>query len=388
MSDDTAAREDRRALSAVTKWALPLDAASPATVTTKQPWFWGTAGAIIAVLVLLNLLVLAAVHARELRERIRARRTARFEETFKQALAELRAEHPDRTSLRRQVRGLSELQRPIAAGMLIEEVTTAPPEQRARILELLREIGAIDLMIRSTRRRIPWRRALAVRTLGVIGADEAVPDLIEHLSDRSRYVREAAVRALGRIGDERAVPSLAELFSKPGPVASGVVYEALISIGPFSAQVFREGLHSRDEHVRIASVFGAASLLEPEVSRPRLEQMLADDAAPVRAAAAEMLGRIGGSRVTDDLARLTRDEQRSVRRAAMSALGSYDDPRSIPLALDALNDPDRDTALRAGETLVRLSRRPVAGSDAASAIATNDSWPLETARVLSSLGAL
>ena len=71
------------------------------------------------------------------------------------------------------------------------------------MLEVLREVGAVDLLVRSTASRMPWRRALAVRTLGWAGAEETMPLLIERIGDRSRYVREAAVRALGRIGDRR-----------------------------------------------------------------------------------------------------------------------------------------------------------------------------------------
>jgi hypothetical protein len=69
----------------------------------------------------------------------------------------------------------------------------------------------------------------------------------------------------------------------------------------------------------------------------------------------------------------------------VSALGNYDDPQSVRLALNSLDDPDRDTALRAGETLVRLARRPNLGGAATAAIAANHSWPLETARRLASL---
>jgi HEAT repeat protein len=354
------------------------------TTPTKEPWYWATADAVVAVLLLLNVLLLVVVHGREVREGVRARRTARFRASFEQTLAELRSERLDEARLQRELRGLNELERPIAARMLTEDLRTASADGRSRICTALREIGGIDLMLRSARRLMPWRRALAVRTLGLVGAEEAVPELITRLSDRSRYVREAAVRALGRIEDERALPALAYLFANPGRVAPGLVYEALIAFRDSSAQVFRDGLHSPDEHVRVASVFGVASL-EPEVSRARLERMLADGSAAVRTAAAEMLGRIGGAQVTDDLTRATRDEQPSVRRAAVSALGAYDDWKSLQLALDALDDPDRDTALRAGEALVRLSRQPNVGTEAAAATAANASWPVEAARLLSAL---
>ena len=62
--------------------------------------------------------------------------------------------------------------------------------------------------------------------------------------------------------------------------------------------------------------------------------------------------------------------------------------RSLPFLLAALDDPDRDVALRAGESLVRLGRLPNAGGHARAAIDRTEAWPLETARVLDSLGAV
>jgi hypothetical protein len=61
--------------------------------------------------------------------------------------------------------------------------------------------------------------------LAVTGAEEALPVLIERLTDRSRRVREAAVRALGRMGDIRVLSALAELYMQPGRVGAGVLYD-------------------------------------------------------------------------------------------------------------------------------------------------------------------
>jgi HEAT repeat protein len=92
--------------------------------------------------------------------------------------------------------------------------------------------------------------------------------------------------------------------------------------------------------------------------------------------------------LSEQLVWAVRDRQRSVRRAAVSALGSYDDHRVIPPLLDALEDPDRDVALRAGESLVRLGRLPQVGPRAKAAIDEAGAWPLETALILDSLGAV
>jgi HEAT repeat protein len=107
----------------------------------------------------------------------------------------------------------------------------------------------------------------------------------------------------------------------------------------------------------------------------------------VRSSAAESLGQVGGERLPDALAHATRDEQATVRSAATGALGSFDDPRGVELALNALLDSDRDTAVRAGESLVRLSRRPLAGAAAREALRREEAaWPVERALILAPLG--
>jgi HEAT repeat protein len=362
-----------------------------ALAQTKQPWLWSTAVAAALVLLLVNISILLAVHVRRLRQYLRGRRERRFHAELEEMLLQLEsgAGPSDVESLHRRLSRFDELERPVAALALIERLRFATEAQREHALHALREAGAIDLILQSTRRWMPWRRALAVRTLGWIGAGEAVPVLVERTSDRSRYVRESAVRALGRIGDARAVPVLAELFRAPGRVGQGIVYDALIALGPQVAPVFEGALRSELEPVRIASCFGVAALSEPEHARALLEPGLDDPSAAVRAAAAESLAQIGGPRVPAGLARATRDDQPTVRGAAVGALGSYDDAYAVELAQNALLDPSWVTAVRAGESLVRLARRAAAAEAAAHALRRNGTeWPVERAQTFASLGAV
>jgi len=359
-----------------------------ASTFASKPWFWGATTAIVAVLFLANVALFLVVYARRLREVVRARRAAEFEREFEPMLEELMAGPKHVARLRARIRRLDGLERPIAATMLLERLGPASAAERAVLLEALRETGAIEVLFRSLRRRAPWRRALAVRTLGLVGASEAVPALIERLDDGSRYVREAAVRALGRIGDERALPPLADLFLSPGRVGAGIVYEALLALGEVADSVFREGLVSAHDSVRVTACFGVVAAQEPEAATAELVRMVADPSGEVRAAACEALGRIPGATAPGTLEDATRDQVPSVRRAAVSALGSFDDPHSLPFLLAALDDPERDVALRAGESLVRLGRLPVAGGSARAAIDETEAWPLKTALVLESLGAV
>ena len=189
----------------------------------KQPWFWGAADVIALSLLLLNVLLLLAVHLRRLRQYTRTRHEKRFRAHVEEVLAQLdpNATTRDPEWLDEQLRSFDSSERPIAAVMLIERLRPATEAERVHTLDALRQAGAIDRIVAAPQARMPWRRALAIRTLGWVGADEAVPVVIERLSDRNRYVRESAVRALGRIGDARALPSLAELFGSPGRSGPG-----------------------------------------------------------------------------------------------------------------------------------------------------------------------
>jgi HEAT repeat protein len=366
---------------------LPLFLAEPA----KHPLFWQATVLTVLLLIGLNLLLIAVVFGGRLGRAVRRRRTAGFDESFEPVVDEI-AGHPasvDRAELRRRIEALDDLERPLAATMLLERVMGASAEARAEMLDLLRDTGAVDLMLRGTRRRRPWRRVLAIRGLGWLGAPEGVSPALEHLSDRNRYVREASIRALGRIGDKRALPRLEEIYLDPErTVASGFAYEAVVAFGVDAAPVFRRGLRSDDERTRVASCYGIVHALDPDRARPLLEGMLGDSAPTVRAAASETLGRIGGDKVPTELARASRDNHPSVRLAAAGALGSYDDARALDLVLGALDDPDRNTAIRAGESLIRLGRLPGIGQQTRAAVEETNAWPVARARTLASLGAL
>jgi HEAT repeat protein len=360
-------------------------------VEGQRLWFVETVVGIAATLLVLNLVLIAGVHLHRARLNERTRKASAIRGRLDAVLADLGAEGGPRDPgrLRAEIGRLGATERPIAAAMLIERLEPASRAERDHLLLALREVGAIEIIVRSTRRLMPWRRALAVRTLGWVGAAEAVPVLIGRLSDRSRHARESAVRALGRIGDARALPELEQLFVSPGRVGAGVVYDALIALGPQAARVFAEALRSPIEPVRVASCFGIAARSDPETARTLLEPLLADESASVRTAAVAALGQVGGRSVPDGLLRAGLDDEATVRNAAAGALGSYDDPRAVDGASGALFDPDRDTAICAAESLVRLSRRPTAGPAAAEALKRLGSeWPVQRALTFETLGAL
>ena len=156
---------------------------------------------------------------------------------------------------------------------------------------------------------------------------------------------------------------------------------------PEAEPVFADALGSEIASVRVASCFGVAGLSEPERARRLLEPLLGDGAARCGPLRRSPWGRseASGSRKRSRARRET--SRRPFGALRPGALGSYDDPQGVALAVNALLDPDRDTAVRAGESLVRLSRRSLAGEAARHALRREESaWPVERALTLSSLG--
>ena len=145
--------------------------------------------------------------------------------------------------------------------------------------------------------------------------------------------------------------------------------------------------------MRASACFGLAFTGREEVSQDGvsfepIEHALADADPAVCIAAADALATVGDGPAPDDLLTLVTDPEPRVRRAAARALSAYDDPRAVLVAATALRDDEREVALRAAESLVLLARKPRGGPAAARALAVEDVWPVETARILDAIGAL
>ena len=121
------------------------------------------------LLLFLNVVLLAAVHARRIRQYFRTRRAKRFrarvEEVFDEFDPATRARAP--RWLRAQIGEFDELERPIAATMLVERMKAASEEERAQTRDVLRDAGVLDSLTRSLLgRRFPPMETFVRVSLG------------------------------------------------------------------------------------------------------------------------------------------------------------------------------------------------------------------------------
>jgi hypothetical protein len=279
--------------------------------------------------------------------------------------------------------------RPVAALLAIDVMREASPDQRERLRHGLEESGIVELGERGTRRFSPWRRALACEALGKMGAKRSVPALIARLADRRPEVRIAAVRALGEMRAEEAVPALSNMFLERRGAPIDIVNKALRKIGSEAAPAFERGIASNDPVVRVSSCFGLSGLGGAYgTAAYSLAQVLASDPEPrVRAAAAGALGIVGGGNAPAELISATTDPDVNVRRNAVKALASFDDPATGEKLDECTEDDDRETAIRAAEALVALARQPRAGPAAQARLESSSAWAVAYSRTVAQVTA-
>jgi HEAT repeat protein len=348
-------------------------------------WVLAIATAVIVVLVAIGVARhFESVRAGRRRERVRAELGPLFSKF-------LHSQYPVRLAeeLRPAFLRMDAAHRPVAAVLITDVMSQASPAQKEQLRDALEEAGIVELGHRGTRRLSPWRRALACEMLGKIGARSSVPVLLERLNDRRPEVRMAAVRALGDIGSDAAVPALSEAFLERRGAPTDIVNDALRRIGGDAVTAFERGVVSPDPIVRISSCFGlSATAEERRACASRLAVVLDTDSdARVRTASASALGILGGEDAPAALRRAITEGDVHVRRSAVKALGSFDDPTTCEMLDERTEDEDREVALRAAEALLALARGPRAAAEARARVESSSGWAVEYARIVAEVSA-
>ncbi len=230
----------------------------------------------------------------------------------------------------------------------------------------------------------PEVREKVCHALAMLPSDLGAAPLARVLRDTTTSVRRAACRALGFTGSALAADSLAALLER-GEQEPSVQVAAVVALGRLgvgaTAPTLMKCVHSQWPHVRAASAFAlgavdqwasleflardraplvrecAAEALR-STGRPQSEDLLrelAGDSIPcVRSRAVGILERIAV--VPDDYKRALSDEAASVRVAAAEALGRRGDPKALPALLGAIHDTDEVAASAAIRAVGRIAK--------------------------------
>jgi len=199
----------------------------------------------------------------------------------------------------------------------------------------------------------PLARERAVQVLTKTGGEPVVQALTRVLNDRAARVRKSAAIGLGELNDPQATkPLLARLAVETVPGVKGAVFKALERIGdPITVTPMKEifvddpkGAGRRAGRVMMA--------IDPEGLKA-LANCLKHTNPDLRAESARLIGISGNGVGTLPLVATLRDEDMTVRRNVIQALGRIADARALPPLLDLWLHPSADLRSRAADAVVR-----------------------------------
>ena len=236
------------------------------------------------------------------------------------------------------------------ARLLIEPlIENRDPERIARTRSLAEALSMFELADRYLRSRLWWRRALALRALGLIQATDRTDRLIAALDDSHPDVRGAALDGLTDMHDPKALQAIVVRLHDTS-LHRGRRGAALKAFGsdcePFLLEWSQVDPVNRLNYIHALAICGTAR------SRPVLCQWTRDDRLEVRATAFEALAYVG---LDEDTARVaiagldSHDAQ--VRAMAAYALNNWQGSGDAAARVARCLDDTWVVAVRAARTL-------------------------------------
>jgi cyclophilin family peptidyl-prolyl cis-trans isomerase/HEAT repeat protein len=187
-------------------------------------------------------------------------------------------------------------------------------------------------------------RAAAVRALGQVGDERAVPALVGLLRarDADDTMRLEAVGALAALGAAEAVAPLQDLVSARWPPLRGAALSALATIDPTSFLFVLSGLDPDPSWIVRAQLASALGSVDPQVARSKLNAMLTDGDSRVLGPVLESLAKIEAPGLEGVLIDLLASQDVAVRATAARLLGAMRTPRAIAALQEAYQRSKRD----------------------------------------------
>lgn len=247
------------------------------------------------------------------------------------------------------------LSREIVENILLDSLEVASGDDSEILRHCLRVSGLLDMRIYEARRLRGWRRRQALVSLGRMRVPEGIPALAEGLDSRNAETRLAATRGLGRCGlPEAAEPILERVTQNQLHLPAAVLQNALLHCCRARPSLLYHHVRNCDDAIRPILARVLAEVATTELGED-LVLLAADPLPEVRASAARALAGAKPRLALTALQQLATDEEWFVRLRAVVALGMLNDPRSIPVLLETLCDPNRMVRLRSAAALARLA---------------------------------
>lgn len=199
-------------------------------------------------------------------------------------------------------------------------------------------------------------RIEAVRAAAALRLHELAPDLLDRVSADTRYVQIETLRALAELRAPDAVEPLIDLLGSPSPWVRANVLPALARQDPEGFWLLLSGLGE-------------------------------DPAWEVRAALADLMGRLSGDRAVSRARAMANDPDPRVRARALAAFAHHG-AVATEVLLEHLGAEDPFERAAAAEGLNRLAELPEDAAERVRARFADETHPLAASRLLSTLGSL
>lgn len=207
--------------------------------------------------------------------------------------------------------------------VLLERMDLMAGNSRIPLIEVYRETGLLDMVLKELKSGKVGTRRRAADNLGRGASRDMAPHLLKSLDDPDVIVRSIAAKSLGKLGIQTAAPRMVTLFPELPEDICIVIASALIDLGASTLEPLAEALVHESEKVRYFAALVVGHICEE--GRCRLEVM---KAMPCRRAT-DVSARYPPV-LNERLRLLTHDESNRVRIAAIEALASLQDTDAAP----------------------------------------------------------
>lgn len=222
---------------------------------------------------------------------------------------------------------------PAALPELLAYFPKASCAEQARIAHLLGELEAtqgIELLISGLTDQSPELRASCAVSLGRLAPTGVVRRIVDLLDDAEAEVRQAALEALQRLScsDPSGVAGLCQELAQSA-LPGKRRNAALLFCGSGDSERLSLLAKDEDASVRKAAVASLARVRLPQTVGI-LAMALSDEDPEVRVAAAQALAQTGGAEVLEPLLLALNDCDTWVQTAALKGLSALGDPLALP----------------------------------------------------------
>lgn len=213
-------------------------------------------------------------------------------------------------------------------------------KQAAWQLGTKEDAQAVPMLIDALSDKDAGVRAMAAWALGEVKSPAAIAPLMAALAIEASFAaREMFIRALGEHESAIAVPALISQLDDDSPDIRYVSVWALGEINaPEAIAAVEKSLNDSEASVREIAVEAFGRFCNP-ANIDALIARLNDDNAGVRLNTVRMLGRQSMAQAVDGLITALQDTNAAVRSAAAQSLGHLKKSAAIPALISALQDP-------------------------------------------------